>query len=325
MRECIQTDCMPDVTGCMYGYQAGSLDKCPFYKPDQGQEQKAKSASQQETAQLIPWAGVSLGERDIADLAASRSLSLFGVIGVQNSGKTTLLTLLYCLIRQGHKIGKYRFAGSLTLPAWETLAYYMTWKTGNHITFPPHTPGSGGRVPGLLHLTLMNESGKVRDILITDAKGEWFKEWAVNVAAEAAQSPNWIHNHSMAFVLVADSEELAGTERGTARDDLKDLFNRLINNINERPIALAWTKSDIAIRPAMRENIMEHLQIGNEAIPDFNVSAYKDKKDGKSEDYWQLQVLDLFDYLLTATEKKGGQLAPIPSERPKDLFLSTRM
>jgi len=323
MKDCLQPDCIPDVTGCMHGYQTATITKCKFYKPEQGP--KAKTERKQETAQLIPWAGVSLGQRDIADLAASRSLSMFGIIGVQNSGKTTLLTLLYCLLRQGHKIGTYHFAGSLTLPAWETLAYYMTWKTGNHITFPPHTPGSAGRIPGLLHLTLMNESGKVRDILITDAKGEWFKEWAVNAAAETAQSPSWIHEHSSAFALVADCDELAGPERGTARDELKDLFNRLVNNLNDRPVALAWTKSDITIRPAMKENILEHLKLGAVAIPDFNVSAYKDKKDDLGEDYWQLRVLSLFDYLLNATENKSITLPDIPSVRPKDLFLSKRM
>lgn len=323
MKECLQPDCIPDVTGCMYGYQTDTITKCKFYKSEQGQ--KAKTESKQETAQLIPWAGVSLGQRDIADLAASRSLSMFGIIGVQNSGKTTLLTLLYCLLRQGHKIGEYRFAGSLTLPAWETLAYYMTWKTGNHIAFPPHTPGSAGRIPGLLHLTLIDESGKVRDILITDAKGEWFKEWAVNAAAETAQSPVWIHNHSSAFALVADCEELAGPDRGTARDELKDLFNRLVNNLDDRPVALAWTKSDIPIRPAMKENLTEHLQISDSAVPDFMISAYKDKQDGRDESYWQLKVLSLFDYLLKATADKRAQLPEIVSSRPKDLFLSKRM
>ena len=311
---------MPEIMGCMHGYPLKAINKCKFYNPER--TQKDKPEKMQETAQLIPWAGVSLGQRDIADLAASRSLSVFGIIGVQNSGKTTLLTVLYCLLRQGHKIRNYRFAGSLTLPAWETLAYYMTWKAGNHITFPPHTPGTVGRIPGLLHLALKNEKGNLRDILITDAKGEWFKDWAVNEGAETAQSPNWIHQYSSAFALVADCDELSGSNRGTARDEIKDLFNRLVNKLNNRPVVLAWTKSDIPVRPAMRENLLDHLQINGTPIPDFKVSAYKNAR--QPTDFWQQQVLSLFAYLLAATEGKLVDLPVIGLRQPKDLFLSIR-
>jgi len=313
---------MPEITGCLHGYPAGSIGKCQFYKAGAGEPVKAATAA--EVAQLIPWAGISLGQRDIAELAASRNLSVFGVIGMQNSGKTTLLTLLYCLLRQGHSIGDYQFSGSLTLPAWETLAYYMTWKAGNYITFPPHTPGSTGRIPGMLHLTLKNGRGHIRDILITDAKGEWFRDWSVNVDAETAKSPTWIHETSNAFVLVADCDVLSGPDRGIARDELKNLFNRLKNGLGSRTVALSWTKSDIVVRPAMKDNLMEHLQIQGIPLHQFMVSAYSQSDEHLPADHWQQQVLDLFEYLLKETENKSMQLPVIGSKKPKDLFLSIR-
>lgn len=320
MKECIQEDCLPGITGCMHGHLLSAINKCKFYKSAEAQNESSEKI--QKAADLIPWAGISLGQRDISDLAASRSLSIFGIIGAQNSGKTTLLTLLYCLLRQGNKIGNYSFAGSLTLPAWETLAYFMTWKAGNHIAFPPHTPGSTGRIPGLLHLTLKSDKGKLRDILITDAKGEWFKDWAVNSKAETAQSPNWIHQYSSAFALVADCHELAGSNRGTARDEIKDLFNRLANNLKGRPVALTWTKSDIPIRPLMKQNLLEYLQINTRPIPDFAISAYTNE--AQIPDFGQQQALALFDYMLTSTENKRVGMPVISIHKPKDLFLSIR-
>ena len=319
MKACQQEDCIPHITGCMHGHQPNAIHKCKFYQQKPIQIEKQEKVP---IAQLIPWAGVSLGQRDIADLAASRTLSLFGIIGVQNSGKTTLLTLLYCLLRQGHKIGSYCFAGSLTLPAWETLAYYMTWKPGNYITFPPHTPGSVGRIPGLLHLTLKSDTGNLRDILITDAKGEWFKEWATNEGAVNAQSAGWIHHYSSAFVLVADCERLSGADRGIARDEIKDLFNRLNNRLNNRPVALSWTKSDKPVRLAMRENILAHLLTNGISIPDFSISTYK--REEAPKDHWQHQVLALFEFLLVTTERQRNDLPFINTCQSNDRFLSIR-
>ena len=318
MKDCIQEDCMPGIASCQYGYPANEIHKCKFYKPEKSQDVNFKI--DQIAAQLIPWGGVSLGQRDISDLAACRPLTMIGVIGLQNSGKTTLLTLLYCMLRQGNKIGNYRFAGSLTLPAWETLAYYMTWKAGNHIAFPPHTAGSVGRIPGLLHLTLKADNGHLRDILITDAKGEWFKEWSLNANTETAQTPNWIHKYSSAFILVADCDELSGINRGTTRDEVKDLFNRLNNNLDKRPVALAWAKSDIELREKLKDNLLGHLQIDGSPITNFYVSAYKNK--AQNDDFWHQQVLKLFEYMLTKTENKLMELPIISRRRQNDLFLS---
>ncbi|WP_460678954.1 TRAFAC clade GTPase domain-containing protein [Mucilaginibacter koreensis] len=313
---------MPGVTGCSIGHSLNTIGKCKHYNA--GPSTKKPADSVERVAQLIPWAGISLGQRDISDLAASRTLSVVGLIGVQNSGKTTLLTLLYCLLRRGENVGEYQFAGSYTLPAWETLAYYMTWKPGNDISFPPHTPGSFGRIPGLLHLGLKDANGRLFDILITDAKGEWFKDWATNLDGATSQTPNWIHEHSSSFILVADCEELAGPDRGTARDDLKDLYNRLTNSLNNRPVAIAWTKSDIVVRPAMKDNLKEHFEKDGLALNNFNISAYKNNEEGKLPDYWQIQALDLFAYLIKSSTTRIAAQPNIPSQKAKDLFLSIR-
>jgi len=200
----------------------------------------------------------------------------------------------------------------------------MTWKPGNDISFPPHTPGSFGRIPGLLHLSLKDGAGKLHDILITDAKGEWFKDWATNLDCETSQTPNWIHNYSNAFVLVADCEELAGADRGTARDDLKDLYNRLNNGLDGRPLAIAWTKSDVEVRTAMRENLNAHFEKDGLAIKNFSVSAYKSSIDEHTLDYWKAQVLDLFAYLIRQTFSKITEQPVINPQKAKDLFLSIR-
>ena len=312
---------MPGVTGCIQGHPANQLSKCKFYSS--GVEKKNTEGTKEKVAQLIPWAGISLGQRDVADLAASRSLAMIGIIGVQNSGKTTLLTLLYCLLRRGHKIGEFQFAGSYTIPAWENLAYYMTWKPGNHISFPPHTPGSTGRIPGLLHLSLRDAIGNRKDLLLTDAKGEWFGDWAGNINLDTAASPIWIHQNSKAFVLVADCDELSGPNRGLARDSLKSLYNRIADDIGDRSLSIAWTKSDIELRPLMEQNLREHFNKDGLAPEEFRISALKDKNPEDGEDRLQKEVLSLFAHLIDKINTKQEKSVRIDSD-VKDHFFSIR-
>src|SRR3546814_9648075 len=99
---------------------------------------------------------------------------LIGVAGVASAGKTTFLATLYCLLKHGYKIGNYQFSGSLTLTGWENIAWYLSWNTHNDIQFPPHTSSNAGRIPGLLHISLRNEKGEKKEMIFTDAPGEWF-------------------------------------------------------------------------------------------------------------------------------------------------------
>ena len=118
-------------------------------------------------------------------------------------------------------------------------------------------------MPGLLHLALRNKKDEFRDVLLTDAPGEWFSRWTIAEDAGDAEGARWIVEHADAFLVLADCQRLAGDERGPARSGLRMLLERLGNHVGERPAALVWAKSDhhppAEIRKAIRRTLAEHL------------------------------------------------------------------
>jgi len=86
-----------------------------------------------------------------------------------------------------------------------------------------------------------------RDFVLTDAPGEWFRNWAVNRDAAGAEGARWAAEHADVFLLVADREALAGREKGVARTDIQLLARRLADDLRERPVAFVWTKADTRI------------------------------------------------------------------------------
>lgn len=321
--KCSQTDCTIPRTDCLLGNDSPAKCKHAKRNGGKGTEESKSFISVSPDGQSFPWTGTSLGEKDLAFLSASKSLHLIGLIGMHNSGKTTLLTILYCLLRQGFKIGDYSLVGSYTLTGWETIAYYMTWKKGNEISFPPHTSGAVGRVPGLLHLALQKENGERTDLILTDAKGEWFSDWAINAELKTATTPEWIQCHSQSFILVSDSEALSGPQRGMARDQIKNIFNRLRNTLGSRPLALAWTKSDLQVREIVKENIEQHVIKNGSNIKIFTVSAYKGM-DNSDATNGQIQVLKMLEWLITSENKLRNEMTSVGGRHEKDFFLSYR-
>ena len=68
--------------------------------------------------------GRPMGLSDLRSIAARGQVTVIGVIGPADAGKTSFLTALYLLLLRGQQLGPYRFAGSWTLEAWESLAFY---------------------------------------------------------------------------------------------------------------------------------------------------------------------------------------------------------
>lgn len=167
------------------------------------------------------------------------------------------MTALYLLLTHGHHPPNWRFAGSATLGGWENIAYYLRQLNNSGPTFPPHTSSQAGRVPGILHLALRGSERERRDVLLTDAPGEWFEKWAFDGKASAAQGVKWIARQSSAFVLVADCEALSGENRGDVRANLSVLAERLGEEAEQRRVAVVWAKSDIAIRDTIRASLRD--------------------------------------------------------------------
>ncbi len=214
----------------------------------------------------VPWSGSALGLADMANLSPRGRTILIGVLGAHDAGKTMLLTGNYLQLLQGQSLANARFAGSRTLGAWEALAAWARFDdAARPPKFPPHTPRGTSRVPGLLHLALRNAEGEFRDVLLTDAPGEWFTRWAIKEDAIEAEGARWLVRNADAFLVFADCKRLATSnrERGSARNDLRQLLERLGNHVGDRPTALVWAKDDIEpnteIRTAIQQVLSRHI------------------------------------------------------------------
>jgi hypothetical protein len=108
-------------------------------------------------------------------MMASRYVTVVGILGDPESGKTACLASLYLLVSNAELAG-WRFADSKSVMAFEDIARgAREWDAGN----PPeqmtvHTELSDDRRPGFLHLRLKREAdGRRVDLALPDLPGEW--------------------------------------------------------------------------------------------------------------------------------------------------------
>jgi len=266
----------------------------------------------------IPWTGNSFGLSDLNFLAAGSNPLIIGVTGVADAGKTSFLATLYCLIRNGRKIGNYQFSGSLTLTGWENIAWYLSWKENNEIQYPPHTSSNAGRVPGLLHLAIKNQEGLRKDLIFTDAPGEWFNNWTYNKNDENAAGARWIHQNADSFLLFADCETLSSPKRGIARNQIKLVADRLKENLGARPLGLIWSKSDLNISSEMKLQITNYIQNSHlENYQEFQTSV-------RGKDNFHQSILDSVSWILEVYENQKNPEIKVKVSESADLFLSKR-
>jgi Double-GTPase 2 len=217
---CALATCLdPQGIGCNRGFDF--LEDCPDWKKgqqpaadpgtipvDPTTEVDSPSATSDTGRHLrLPWTGNSLGTLDLEIVTACNRTTLLGILGPYNSGKTTLLTLIYLLIQRGEQASMGQFAGSWSLIGWENLAANLRWVPGEGgPKFPPHTSRKAGRRPGMLHLALRDSSNIRRDFLLTDPPGEWFSTWAQKESAEGAEGARWVQQRADRFMFLVDRE-----------------------------------------------------------------------------------------------------------------------
>jgi hypothetical protein len=254
--QCKLSHCHVPETPCDRGEHNYWTD-CPNFMKSQGLE-ASPGAPEQITE--FPWTGNTFGLDELAWLAARGRPRIFAPVGAYNTGKTTFLIALYLGLCRGVRLAEHHFAGSYTLGGWENLAHYLRYPPqGVGPGFPPHTPVAAKAAPGLLHCALRRD-GRLLDVLLSDAPGEWFTNWSVNVAHTEAVGARWIAKHADGFLLFVDCDALAGSDRGVARDGLFKLGQRVAGCVQKRPVAVVWAKSDVKLSPTMREQVETRLK-----------------------------------------------------------------
>jgi hypothetical protein len=257
---CASKTCFAPETGCNLGE---SLASCPHYRrleglsdhSDGGPAGPLAASAAELIGRPVPWTGSSLGSVDLGFLAARSPLRMVAVLGDANAGKTTLLSTLYLLLHAGERVAQRSFAGSFTLGGWNAVSRSLRWAIGRPPQFPPHTPASTGRIPGLLHLAFrrLNEPSGLDDVVFTDPPGEWYRQWAIDREAADSAGARWIATNSDVFLFLIDSEALAGQQRQVARERVVALAERLRDAALDRPVAIVWTKSDVVVPDGVRE------------------------------------------------------------------------
>lgn len=246
---CSKAHCYAPQAMCILG---DDLSDCPEYQSTTDEEKREPEI----VVGALPWTGLGLGADDIAAVAAVGRPTVIALVGAASAGKTTALAATFLALRRGESLGGSRFAGSFTLLGWQIISSNMQWPPHGTGGFPPHTTAVDKRSPCLLHLRLRNEiDGMIREVLLSDAPGEWFSTWAVDSANSAGAA--WLAEYADAFVLFADSDALASTQRGKARADYEALARRLASAASGRPVLPVLSKCDVPIPEPILARIMK--------------------------------------------------------------------
>ena len=289
--------------------------------------QNIGSGALDDVAWQAPWSGSALGITDLDVVTARGPARVVALVGPHNAGKTTLLGAAYLMLSRTGHVGANRFAGSYTLGGWEAVAHGMRWRPDGAPGFPPHTPRGAGRAPGLLHLALRGDDRPLADVLVTDAPGEWFTRWAYDRDAADAVGARWIARHSDAFIVMLDSDALAGENRGDARRLLIALAQRVGAEAGERPVAAVWTKADCDVPMGIRDTVENAL---NRFLPDsarFAVTVRPPGVKGEAGSETHGGFLDVLEWGVHARKRAlsmpKGEVPPSAST-PLDAFLAFR-
>ena len=249
-QQCRHEACFAD-TACALGHHNRS--DCDHWI--QVERDKSEDRELVPDAADIPWNGYALGTSDLAIVGGRGQPVVVGIIGPADSGKTTLLAFLYMWLLEHGAIPGWAFAGSWTLGAWESLIQPSRWTAEPPPSFPVHT-SSSGRVPGLLHLALRNAAGVARDVLFTDAPGEWFTVWARAPDHDGVAGARWVVAHASVIMLLVDSSALANENTlPQARRATRDLTERVGAVTSGIPVGFTWTKSDVSLGGRIRKPI----------------------------------------------------------------------
>lgn len=255
---CSNGSCYPDTT-CALGHLERST--CEHWRTTP-KDADPSTPSAAAASNDVPWNSHALGTADLSILSGRGTPLVIGLVGPSDSGKTSLLAFIYMWLLKHGRLGTWSFAGSWTLGAWESIIYHSRWTGVQPPTFPPHT-SSSGRHPGLLHLALRNDvGGVVRDVMFTDAPGEWFTQWSRVPNDPSVSGTRWVMEHADILFLLIDSGALANAALlPNTRRSTRDLIERVGSTTPARPVFAVWTKDDILVPAAAREAVTQAIAI----------------------------------------------------------------
>lgn len=266
--KCSNSDCAAPIS-CHEGKEKHT--ECEFWMKSNAPQSKTTSAPKKEKKSDLPWTGDALTIDELPKVTYRNTPLIIGIIGKADAGKTTYLAMLFTLLLRGIKLKEFDFCGTKTINAWDEL-YQKLRVQQEGVIFPDPTPAQYIR---LLHLALRNQKKKLKDILISDASGEVFSIWSKNRNDENAENARWIYEHSDAFILFIDCDDLIN-RKALAKTDIVDMAQMLKHDIRNRPVIAVWSKSDKKeeVHPVIREKLQGELKELFENYKEIDISNF---------------------------------------------------
>lgn len=266
--KCSNPDCAAPIS-CHEGKEKHT--ECEFWMRSNAPKSKTKITPKKEKKSDLPWTGDALTIDELHKVTYRNTPIIIGVIGKADAGKTTYLAMLFTLLLRGTKLKDFDFCGTKTINAWDEL--YQKLKVQQEgVKFPDPTPAQYIR---LLHLALRNHSKKLKDVLISDASGEVFSIWSKNRNDVNAENARWVYEHSNAFILFIDCDDLIN-RKAQAKTDIVDMAQMLKHDLRNRPVIAVWSKSDKKeeVHQVIREKLQGELKELFENYKEIDISNF---------------------------------------------------
>lgn len=228
-------------------------------------------------------ASTTLGLEDVGKIMSSRYVTIVGILGDPESGKTAVLASLYLLIANAQLEG-WSFADSLSLMAFEEIVQGARhWNEGN----PPEqmtvrTELADERRPGFLHLRLRSEvDGRCVDLALPDIPGEWTKSFIRTSRSDRLQ---FLKSADVIWLVVdgktlVDKVQRQGTI--TRLGQLAKRIHALVDGVVPRLILALTHHDEVMVSDDIIERINSEMMKHEICVSVTPIASFSDNKDFK--------------------------------------------
>lgn len=288
------------------------VETCPFVRvTEAGVSEETPDLPRSVFPTMLVYNGNELGLEQANERFTCRYGHLIGVLGGYGTGKTCLLCSLYLLASCGDLRPSQLFAGSMTLPGFESrLRLLRKWVgAGLPDKIVDHTSLTDPRQPGLLHLALKQTapSTVLRDLFFTDLPGEWTTDLIKR--ADVAERFRFLRRAD-GLVIAVQAPQLLETGNSQIQS-ARMLLQRLrdaVGIVPTIPVVFAITRCDVtgsSIPPAIYPVVEFARELGFSNVSHMPVASFSNRPDVPSG----MGIGSLLDALLTTTV----QLPPEPA------------
>jgi hypothetical protein len=251
---------------CIEGHD--ELAKCPYYgkepeELDDEQEDDGQNAADAYDGVLLPDA-LPLESARADQVLAMHPSRMIGVIGVHDSGKTSVIAGLFDLFQMG-PVANVSFAGSSTLQGFEIICHDARVASERD---EPHSERTKRREVRFYHIDVRRD-GALQSLLIADRSGEEYEEVA-DLAANATAMFE-LRRADVVTVLVDGRRLSSPSERADVMGAIPLIIQGMVENgaFARKPnLAIVLTKNDAVLASTRKDRIEKDFRAIVDGIQD---------------------------------------------------------